>query len=171
MIPETSDRRQRRSASPREASWRQSRHIGANGFGGAGASVAGLGTSTIVGIATLVTVVALAIAFIATSATMFPALLKDIDKLEDKSELCFCDKFDSDVFGLLKPGNPMIEVQFYLGNLSLNGTYLYTVPDKNGTLALLSDIPTSFSDADFFLYNIIDPTKQEIVRATSMETV
>ena len=91
---------------------------------------------------------------------MFPALQKDIGKLEDKSELCFCDKFDSDVFGLLKPGNPMIEVQFYLGNLSLNGTYLYTAPDKNGTLALLSDIPTSFSDAEFFLYNSIDATKQ-----------
>ncbi len=162
MIPDISDRRRRRSASPREtSSWRQSRHIGANGSGGAAAAAAaGLSTSTIVGIATLVTVVALAIAFIATSATMFPALLKDIDKLEDKSELCFCDKFDSDVFGLLKPDNHGIEVQFYLGNLTLNGTYLYTVPDKNGTLALLSDIPTSFSDAVFFLYHDLDDTKQ-----------
>ncbi len=167
----------RRRPSNREAAWKQARYIGANGSGAAGAA-AGLSTSMAMGIATLVTVVALAIAFIATSATMFPALLKDIDKLEHKSELCFCDKFDSDVFGLIKPDNPMIEVQFSLSNLTLNGTYLYTFPDQTGILALLGDIPlvpTSFSDADFFLFNAVDNSKQarfdvSLLTATTNQT-
>jgi len=168
----------RRSSNRQEASWKQSQYIGANGSG-AGAAAAGLSTSMIVGIASLVTVVALSIAFIATSATMFPSLQKDIDKLEDKSELCFCDEFLSDVFALLDPINPQIKAQFRTANLTQNATtYLYTFPDKNGILALLSDIPivpTSFSDADFFIFNSLDNSKQayfdaSLLTATTNQT-
>ncbi len=149
--------------------WKQDRvYIGAPvGWGGGSAAAAGSVNWTMVfwmaifGIA----VSALTAAFVGTWLLVIPVIQQDIDALEADSQQCFCHEFDSQVFALFDPDNPLIRAQFSTTNLTLNATtYLYTFPDQNGTLALLSDIPattvTRFSDADFRLFNAIDQTKQ-----------
>ncbi len=112
-----------------------------------------------------------AFAFVVTSGVMFSrearryALLNErTHRLQEWVELCHCDTFFSDdAFMVLSEVEPSKRFQFSAKNITLGAKRTYTMPNRNGILALQPDVddapPPAFGDDAFTVFNIIDNTK------------
>ena len=149
--------------------WPRSQPAGANGDSMGGVSsmttgtAAGMSTSLFLSLLALVGVIFVGVAFAVTSGVMFPPILSDIDSLEGKIDNCHCTVFPTDTFGLFDPDNPETFIRFSAENITINATHNYLWPDKNGTVALTSDLhppQTVFTDGEFAIVHEFVPSRE-----------
>ncbi len=122
-----------------------------------------------------------AVAFVITSGIVFSREGRRYERLNNRTrslqnelDLCYCDTFFfDDIFTILNVADPSKTFQFSAGNISVGTNRTYTMPNRNGTVALLDDIPppvTTFADDAFAVFNVIDITKIIMFDASILNT-
>jgi len=142
--------------------WSRPKPIGANG-GSMGSAAAGSTNNMMLTMITLVGVVAVGAAFGFTSGFLFPPILRDIDSLLGKIDNCHCTDFPDDTFAVFDADNPETFIRFSASNITINASRTYLWPDKNGTVALTSDLhppQTVFTDGEFAIVHEFVPSRE-----------
>jgi hypothetical protein len=78
--------------------------------------------------------------------------------------------FTDSSFNITNETDNTKEVQFYTGIITTGTTRTLTIPNSNGTIALTSDIQTTFTDSAFDVHNISNATKKVKFNTASITT-
>ena len=117
--------------------------------------------TSIVAWTALVVGATVAAAFVITSATVYTRENRRFADINDKVAVvkedladCYCDTFFfDDIFTILNEDDPSRAFMFFAGSIAANTTRIYAMPNKNGTVALLDDLPTAFADDEFVVFD------------------
>ena len=86
-------------------------------------------------------------------------------------EECHCTSFRDTIFAVRNGINTAKELTFSAAPLQPSQPHLFSFPDKDGTVAMLSDIPEpriTFEDNEFLVFDDIVPTKVMKFNATDI---
>ncbi len=116
-----------------------------------------------VGVITAITLVATAIPVFIRENNRFAKLNGETNTLRAEVDACWCDTFFfDDMFSILNRDDPTKRFFFNAGNITSGFNRTYTMPNKDGTVALLSDlvfVPV-FLDSAFAIQNDPDTSRE-----------